>query len=105
MSTELLKRRFDADEYQRMGRAGILAEDDRVELEDDVAAEFLGDKRAGDQIGALLAGAYSLKTNRRGKADTLRSWMATQDWSGLKNEPGDTDEIRCLNHLWAAQQL
>lgn len=32
MSTELLKRRFDADEYQRMGRAGILTEDDRVEL-------------------------------------------------------------------------
>lgn len=32
MSIELLKRRFDADEYQRMGRAGILTEDDRVEL-------------------------------------------------------------------------
>ena len=32
MPIELLKRRFDADEYQRMGRAGILTEDDRVEL-------------------------------------------------------------------------
>jgi hypothetical protein len=32
MSIELLKRRFDADEYQKMGRAGILSEDDRVEL-------------------------------------------------------------------------
>ncbi|MBY0496036.1 MAG: Uma2 family endonuclease, partial [Cyanobacteria bacterium] len=32
MPIELLKRRFDADEYQRMGQAGILTEDDRVEL-------------------------------------------------------------------------
>lgn len=32
MPIELLKRRFDADEFQRMGRAGILREDDRVEL-------------------------------------------------------------------------
>lgn len=32
MAVELLKRRFDADEYQRMARAGILTEDDRVEL-------------------------------------------------------------------------
>lgn len=32
MPIELLKRRFDADEYQKMGRARILSEDDRVEL-------------------------------------------------------------------------
>lgn len=32
MPIELLKRRFDANEYQRMGQAGILTEDDRVEL-------------------------------------------------------------------------
>lgn len=32
MPIELLKRRFDVDEYHRMGRAGILSEDDRVEL-------------------------------------------------------------------------
>lgn len=32
MPIELLKRRFDADEYQQMGRARILSEDDRVEL-------------------------------------------------------------------------
>jgi Uma2 family endonuclease len=32
MPIELLKRRFDADEYQRMGRARILTEEDRVEL-------------------------------------------------------------------------
>lgn len=34
MPVELIKRRFTADEYQRMGQAGILSEDDRVELID-----------------------------------------------------------------------
>lgn len=34
MPVELMKRRFSADDYQRMGQAGILSEDDRVELID-----------------------------------------------------------------------
>lgn len=32
MAIELVKRRFTVEEYQRMGKAGILTEDDRVEL-------------------------------------------------------------------------
>lgn len=32
MPVEITKRLFDADEYHRMARAGILSEDDRVEL-------------------------------------------------------------------------
>ena len=34
MSVALAKRRFTADDYQRMGQVGILSEDDRVELID-----------------------------------------------------------------------
>ena len=34
MPTEVTKYRFTADDYQRMGQAGILSEDDRVELID-----------------------------------------------------------------------
>jgi hypothetical protein len=34
MPIDVPKRRFTADEYQRMGQAGILSEDDRVELMD-----------------------------------------------------------------------
>jgi Uma2 family endonuclease len=34
MPVEITKRRFDVDEYHRMGEAGILTEDDRVELID-----------------------------------------------------------------------
>lgn len=32
MAIQLLRRRFTVDEYHRMGQAGILSEDDRVEL-------------------------------------------------------------------------
>ena len=34
MSVETIKRRFDVDDYHRMAEAGILTEDDRVELID-----------------------------------------------------------------------
>jgi hypothetical protein len=34
MALRLLKRRFTVEEYERMGQAGILSEDDRVELID-----------------------------------------------------------------------
>ncbi len=34
MAVEITRRRFTADEYQRMGETGILCEDDRVELTD-----------------------------------------------------------------------
>jgi Uma2 family endonuclease len=34
MAETVIKRRFTADEYQRMGQVGILSEDDRVELID-----------------------------------------------------------------------
>jgi Uma2 family endonuclease len=34
MAVEISRRRFTADDYQRMGQAGILSEDDRVELID-----------------------------------------------------------------------
>ena len=32
MPIELLRRRFTVDDYHRMAKAGILGEDDRVEL-------------------------------------------------------------------------
>jgi Uma2 family endonuclease len=49
MSGKIVKRRFTADEYERMGEAGILSEDDRVELIDGevVAMTPIGPRHAG----------------------------------------------------------
>jgi len=54
MSIELLKRRFDADEYQKMGRAGILSEDDRVEL---INGEIIAMTPIGPRHNAAVARA------------------------------------------------
>ena len=67
-----------------------------------VAVEFTGDKRSADQIGTLLAGAYSLTSTREITKEAARSWMARQDWSGFRSEEVDNDENQCLSHLFAA---
>jgi putative DNA primase/helicase len=67
-----------------------------------VAVEFTGDKRSADQIGTLLAGAFSLTSNREIHKDAARDWMAKQDWTGFKSEDVDNDENQCLAHLFAA---
>lgn len=67
-----------------------------------VAVEFTGDKRSADQIGTLLAGAFSLTSNREIAHDSAREWMASQDWTGFRSEEVDNDENQCLAHLFAA---
>ncbi|MBP7779593.1 MAG: Uma2 family endonuclease [Acidobacteria bacterium] len=52
MAVEVSRRRFTADEYQAMGRAGILREDDRVELID-------GEVLAMSPIGPPHVGAVN----------------------------------------------
>jgi putative DNA primase/helicase len=67
-----------------------------------VAVEFTGDKRSADQIGTLLAGAFSLTSPREITREAAREWMAKQDWTGFKAEDVDNDESQCLAHLFAA---
>lgn len=67
-----------------------------------VAVEFTGDKRTADQLGTLLAGAFSLITAKEIPAEKARDWMSNQDWTGFKSDEMDTDESLCLNHLLAA---
>lgn len=67
-----------------------------------VAVEFTGDKRSADQIGTLLAGAFSLTATKEITKEAAREWMAKQDWTGFKSEEVDNDENQCLSHLFAA---
>jgi Uma2 family endonuclease len=59
MTSRVLKRRFTAEEYQEMGRAGILTEDDRVELIEGEIVQMspIGSRHAAcvDRLTGLLA--------------------------------------------------
>jgi putative DNA primase/helicase len=56
------------------------------------ATRRLGDARAGDQVGTLVAGAFSLTSTRSIDADFARSWVDDQDWTGFEPDVADTDE-------------
>lgn len=66
------------------------------------AVAFTGDKRSADQVGALLAGAFSLTSNKEVTREYASEWMAKQDWTGFKSEDIDNDENQCLSHLFAS---
>lgn len=63
------------------------------------AAATLGSQRAGDQVGALLAGAYSLHSDSVITAEEAKTYIEKQDWSEAKSAHDDTDEAKCLAFL------
>jgi putative DNA primase/helicase len=63
------------------------------------AAEVLGEQRAGDQIGTLLAGAYSLFSNKNITYDAAVAWINKTDWEEEKNNDFSRDEFSLMEHL------
>lgn len=59
----------------------------------------VGDQRFGDQIGTLLAGAYSLVSPNRVSTDAAERWIKDQDWSDHVAAMEEQDEVACLRHL------
>jgi len=45
-----------------------------------VAAIMFGDARAADQLGPMIAGAFSLTSTKRITDEAAREWMQRQDW-------------------------
>lgn len=60
-------------------------------------AERLESQRTGDQIGALLAGAYACYSTNALSLDQAREWVNQQDWSDHVVTSEQSDERRCLN--------
>lgn len=61
--------------------------------------EALGSQRAGDQVGALLAGAYALFSGKRISPEEAQEWIESQDWGGQGESASLTDEERCLAEI------
>ena len=66
------------------------------------AAKTLGSQRAGDQIGALLAGAYSLDSDDVITVERATEWIGSKDWTEQRGLTAETDQYRCYHHLMAA---
>ncbi|AWJ86337.1 hypothetical protein TSH58p_22750 (plasmid) [Azospirillum sp. TSH58] len=62
----------------------------------EAAAQVLGSRRIGDQIGAMLAGAYSLHGGGRLTVDQAREWLVQHDWGELTAADAEKDESRLL---------
>jgi putative DNA primase/helicase len=63
------------------------------------AAIVIGEQRAGDQLGALLAGAYSVFSNREITAEEAIEWLRERDWSEEKALDRTRDEVSLLAYL------
>ena len=62
-------------------------------------AERFGDQRIGDQFGVLIAGAYSLTSNKVISPEDACEWIEKQDWTEQSSIEDVSDEERCLNRI------
>jgi len=63
------------------------------------AAAELGQQRAGDQIGVLLAGAFSLRSAKVISYKEALAWIQERDWSEEKNQEATRDELSLIQHI------
>jgi len=64
-----------------------------------VVADKLKSRRSGDQVGALLAGAYSLSSDDIITHDAAVAWVDKQDWSDQTAIAEDMDETKLLRTI------
>lgn len=62
-------------------------------------AIVLGSQRAGDQAGALLAGAYALESDGLISDEAALELVKRHDWNEEKGLDTTRDEVRLFNHL------
>jgi len=62
-------------------------------------AQKFNDQRIGDQLGILLAGAYSLTSNSAITEKKAAQWIESQDWEGESCIDDESDERICLKNI------
>ncbi|GIX49188.1 MAG: hypothetical protein KatS3mg131_3399 [Candidatus Tectimicrobiota bacterium] len=82
MATQRTRRRFTVDEYEQMGRAGILGEDDRVEL---IAGEIVEMTPIGSRHAACVARLTHLLSHQLGSRAIV--WVQNPLRLGALSEP------------------
>jgi putative DNA primase/helicase len=67
----------------------------------EAAAIALKDRRMGDQIGTLLAGAYGLHSTGPITREKAVEWINRQSWDEVTEVAEGKDEQSCLRHMLA----
>lgn len=62
----------------------------------------LGSKRAGDQVGTLLAGAYMLNSTTKVTEAKAAEWVNAQDWSWHDDEVEGSDTENLMQYIMTA---
>lgn len=70
-----------------------------TEIFANAAASHFNDQRTGDQLGSMLAGAFSLTSNRELTYDEAVEWMNKRNWNEEKLHDSDRDENALLECL------
>ena len=71
-----------------------------VELFSDACSEYFGSRRAGDQFGALMAGAFSLTSDEEATLETAAAFIGQHHWDEYLEPARDAaDHERCLNRI------
>jgi putative DNA primase/helicase len=65
----------------------------------EAVAYELGEQRAGDQLGTLLAGAYSLVSDGVISYEEACKWVKERDWTEEKNNEASKDELALFSFL------
>lgn len=63
------------------------------------AASELDNQRTGDQLGALLAGSYSLYSDNLISYEDAKKWIKERDWSEERLSESTRDEIKVLHKI------
>ena len=56
-------------------------------------------KRAGDQIGPMLAGAYLLHSTKVATDEEAEAWCMKQDWSWIEEQNDGSDSERLMRRV------
>jgi putative DNA primase/helicase len=62
-------------------------------------AQVIGNRRIGDQVGAMLAGAYSLSSSKEISLEDAVKWVAERDWTEERGLELTKDEFQLFGTL------
>lgn len=65
----------------------------------DAVAYELGEQRAGDQLGTLLAGAFSVTSDKLISYVDACAWVKAKDWTEEKTNEANRDELALFAYL------